>query len=141
MSTTTFERVVEEEVRRLEVIHLTSEDIPGCMRLLDEFLSCHGTSRCSTSLSMKLLTRFNCSSWIAIEVAVQAWRPICLRTEDGGFQVLHEFESYGAGRQASSMDSTTGGVVGRPTFGKEQRRCVGCTEVRLRCFVDVLKGS
>ncbi len=51
MSTTTFEKVIEEEVRRLKVIHPTPDDVPGCMRLLDEFLSCHGTSRSLTSLS------------------------------------------------------------------------------------------
>ncbi|KLO15822.1 hypothetical protein SCHPADRAFT_938407 [Schizopora paradoxa] len=41
MSSATFESVVEEEVRRLEVVHPTPDDIPGCMRLLDDFLSCH----------------------------------------------------------------------------------------------------
>jgi len=39
--TTTFDGLVEEEVRRLQVIHPTPDDIPGCMRLLDDFLSCH----------------------------------------------------------------------------------------------------
>lgn len=38
-----FKAAVEQEIARLQVIHPTPEDVPGCMRLLDDFLSCHGT--------------------------------------------------------------------------------------------------
>lgn len=38
-----FKSVVEQEKRRLEVLHPTPEEVPGCMKLLDDFLSCHGT--------------------------------------------------------------------------------------------------
>lgn len=37
-----FKTAVEQEVERLRVLHPTPEDIPGCMKLLDDFLSCNG---------------------------------------------------------------------------------------------------
>lgn len=37
-----FKAAVEQEIRRLEAIHPTSNDIPGCMSILDDFLSCNG---------------------------------------------------------------------------------------------------
>ncbi|KAH8119640.1 hypothetical protein DFH11DRAFT_1566191 [Phellopilus nigrolimitatus] len=36
-----FRTAVEQETRRLQVIHPTPEQIPGCMSLLDDFLSCN----------------------------------------------------------------------------------------------------
>lgn len=70
MSATTFESVVEEEVRRLEVVHPTPDDIPGCMRLLDDFLSCHGAlGTTSLSTGRSDLNELH-SSRIAVEVAV-----------------------------------------------------------------------
>ena len=40
----TFKAAVEQETRRLQAIHPTPDDIPGCMRVLDDFLSCNGES-------------------------------------------------------------------------------------------------
>lgn len=37
-----FKSAVEQETQRLETIHPTPDDIPGCMTLLDDFLSCNG---------------------------------------------------------------------------------------------------
>lgn len=37
-----FETVAKQEVTRLEKLHPTPEDIPGCMGMLDSFLSCNG---------------------------------------------------------------------------------------------------
>jgi len=51
-----------------------------------------------------------------------------MRPEYGGLQVLHELEGDGPGRQASSMDSTAGGMVGRRVVGEEQQRYLGHTE-------------
>ncbi|KAL5528043.1 hypothetical protein ACEPAF_7179 [Sanghuangporus sanghuang] len=36
-----FQTAVEQETRRLQVIHPTPDDIPGCMRVFDDFLSCN----------------------------------------------------------------------------------------------------
>jgi len=41
MSGRDFEETVKEEEARLRVVHPTAEDIPGCMTLLDDFLSCN----------------------------------------------------------------------------------------------------
>lgn len=35
------EETVKQEEARLRVVHPTTEDIPGCMSLLDDFLSCN----------------------------------------------------------------------------------------------------
>ena len=36
-----FEETAKQEEARLRVVHPTTEDIPGCMTLLDDFLSCN----------------------------------------------------------------------------------------------------
>ncbi|KAI5121975.1 hypothetical protein M0805_002045 [Coniferiporia weirii] len=36
-----FKAAVEQETRRLQVLHPTPEAIPGCMSQLDDFLSCN----------------------------------------------------------------------------------------------------
>ncbi|TFK97270.1 hypothetical protein BDV98DRAFT_514245 [Pterulicium gracile] len=36
-----FLRVVEDEERRLKVLHPTPEDLPGCMSVFDTYLSCN----------------------------------------------------------------------------------------------------
>ena len=41
MSSRDFEETVKQEEARLQVVHPTTEDIPGCMSLLDDFLSCN----------------------------------------------------------------------------------------------------
>ncbi|KAA1476765.1 hypothetical protein DENSPDRAFT_843837 [Dentipellis sp. KUC8613] len=38
---TDFNSTVKEEVARLEVLHPTPEDIPSCMTLFDQFLTCN----------------------------------------------------------------------------------------------------
>ena len=37
-----FNTVVEEETARLKLLHPTPEDIPGCLKLFDDFLMCNG---------------------------------------------------------------------------------------------------
>ena len=41
MSGRDFEETVKEEETRLRAVHPTAEDVPGCMALLDDFLSCN----------------------------------------------------------------------------------------------------
>ena len=41
MSGRDFEEMVKQEEVRLQAVHPTTEDIPGCMSLLDDFLSCN----------------------------------------------------------------------------------------------------
>ncbi|PCH34915.1 hypothetical protein WOLCODRAFT_106741 [Wolfiporia cocos MD-104 SS10] len=41
MSTTTFETAVKQEEEYLRAVHPAPEDIPGCMKLFDDFLSCN----------------------------------------------------------------------------------------------------
>ena len=35
------EETVRQEESRLRIVHPTAEDVPGCMSLLDDFLSCN----------------------------------------------------------------------------------------------------
>lgn len=41
MSGRDFEETVKQEEARLRIVHPATEDIPGCMTLLDDFLSCN----------------------------------------------------------------------------------------------------
>lgn len=41
MSGRDYEETVKQEEARLRLVHPTAEDIPGCMSLLDDFLSCN----------------------------------------------------------------------------------------------------
>ena len=41
MSGRDFEETAKQEEARLLLVHPTTEDIPGCMALLDDFLSCN----------------------------------------------------------------------------------------------------
>jgi hypothetical protein len=41
MSGRDFEETVKQEEARLRAVHPTTEDIPGCMTLFDDFLSCN----------------------------------------------------------------------------------------------------
>ena len=73
-----FETVVEQEVKRLQVIHPTPEDIPGCMRLLDDFLSCHGTP--SITLLLQTGSDHKWSTRHTVEVLIQIWWQIPMWT-------------------------------------------------------------
>lgn len=42
MSKLDFETATKQEVTRLEKLHPTPEDLPGCMSMFDTFLSCNG---------------------------------------------------------------------------------------------------
>ncbi len=42
MSNGDFEKVVWEEITRLRLLHPTPDDIPGCVSIFDEYLSCNG---------------------------------------------------------------------------------------------------
>ncbi|KAF7795413.1 hypothetical protein EIP86_006571 [Pleurotus ostreatoroseus] len=42
MSTLDFETAVKQEEAYLRRVHPTPDDIPGCMKMLDDFMSCHG---------------------------------------------------------------------------------------------------
>lgn len=42
MSTLDFKAVVKQEEERLRRLHPTSSDIPGCLSLFDDYLSCAG---------------------------------------------------------------------------------------------------
>ncbi|KDQ53622.1 hypothetical protein JAAARDRAFT_161752 [Jaapia argillacea MUCL 33604] len=41
MSSTSFETAVKQEEEYLRKVHPTPEEVPGCMKLLDDFLLCH----------------------------------------------------------------------------------------------------
>lgn len=41
MSGRDFDETVKQEEARLRAVHPTTEDVPGCMTLLDDFLSCN----------------------------------------------------------------------------------------------------
>ena len=42
MSNVDFETATKQEEVRLQKLHPTPEDIPGCMSMFDNFLSCNG---------------------------------------------------------------------------------------------------
>lgn len=92
-----FETVVEQEVKRLQVIHPTPEEIPGCIKLLDDFLSCHGAS-ISLLVTGRKLTVF--STRHATEIPVQVWWDITVWAKTRRLQVLHESEVDGPGGEA-----------------------------------------
>ena len=60
MSGRDFEETVKEEEARLRVVHSTAEDVPGCMTLLDDFLSCNSgcLSRALSDTSITHRTHF-----------------------------------------------------------------------------------
>ena len=51
MSSRDFEETAKQEEARLRAVHPTTEDIPGCMTLLDDFLSCN--SACLLQVSKR----------------------------------------------------------------------------------------
>jgi len=42
MSTLDFEKVVEQEAKRLRLLHPTPDDTPGCLSAFDDYLACNG---------------------------------------------------------------------------------------------------
>lgn len=92
-----FETVVEQEVKRLQVIHPTPEEIPGCIKLLDDFLSCHGASISLLVTGRKLTVL---STRHATEILVQVWWDITVWEKARRLQVLHESEVDGPGGEA-----------------------------------------
>jgi hypothetical protein len=42
MSNTAFDKIVKEEIARLQLLHPTPDDIPGCISTFDEYLACNG---------------------------------------------------------------------------------------------------
>lgn len=93
-----FETVVEQEVKRLQVIHPTPEEIPGCIKLLDDFLSCHGAPISLLLVTGRKLTVF--STRHATEIPVQVWWDITVWAKIRRLQVLHESEVDGPGGEA-----------------------------------------
>ena len=37
-----FQKVVQEEIARLRLLHPTPDDIPGCFSAFDDYLACNG---------------------------------------------------------------------------------------------------
>ena len=91
MSPRDFEETVKHEEARLRIVHPTAEDIPGCMSLLDDFLSCNSAhlSGTSTDTSKTLTTPPLASPGHSAQIAVSVWRDVQMWSEDGRFQVLH----------------------------------------------------
>ena len=42
MSRLDFDKVLEQEVTRLRLLHPTPSDIPGCLSAFDDYLACNG---------------------------------------------------------------------------------------------------
>ena len=53
-----------------------------------------------------------------------------MRRQIRGFQILHESQVAGTGRETGRVDKTESRVVGHSTFVKEQRECLGYAHVR-----------
>ena len=58
----TFETAVSQEEARLRQLHPTTEDIPSCMSLFDDFLSCNSMLTSFLIILLGLFTRFGASS-------------------------------------------------------------------------------
>lgn len=56
-----FETAVSQEETRLRQLHPTTEDVPSCMSLFDDFLSCNSTLA-FLYIILGLFTRFGASS-------------------------------------------------------------------------------
>jgi hypothetical protein len=55
MPSVDFETATKQEEARLQKLHPTSEDIPGCLKLFDTFLSCNGTTNPTCFLCLQLI--------------------------------------------------------------------------------------
>lgn len=53
MSSLDFETAVKQEEAYLRKLHPTSDDVPGCVKMFDDFLLCNGESmkRCARGWS------------------------------------------------------------------------------------------
>jgi hypothetical protein len=49
MSNLDWKTAVEQEEAYLRLVHPTPDDVPGCMKLFDDFLSCNGANKSSHS--------------------------------------------------------------------------------------------
>ncbi len=67
----TLDVVIKQEKIRLRELHPTPEDVPGCMKLFDDFLLCHGETP-DTVLYCNLLM-YNLSHSQSVQVTLQIW--------------------------------------------------------------------
>ena len=96
MSSVDFETAVQQEEAYLRKVHPTSDDIPSCMKLFDNFLQCNGASLDLSDLAGSSRFHSGCGP---DEVSIQVWAYGAMFAEARGLQVLHEQQIYGAGRE------------------------------------------
>jgi hypothetical protein len=73
MSGRDFEETVKQEEARLRIVHPTAEEIPGCMSLLDDFLSCNSTCLAQSSMTRRSHDPNFSSSRHSTQVPVSVW--------------------------------------------------------------------
>jgi hypothetical protein len=56
MSRLNFDKALEQEVTRLQLLHPTPSDIPGCLSAFDDYLACNGEQ------ATRLQTKFDVES-------------------------------------------------------------------------------
>lgn len=111
-----FKTAVQQEEAYLRAVHPTSEDIPKCMTLFDDFLLCHGTLFASGRYCIVIdLRSHECAS----EVPLPVRQDDRMHAEAGGLQILHEQQRHASRREARRVDSKESGVVGQQAAHKE----------------------
>lgn len=73
MSNLDFNNAVKQEERYLRKIHPTTEDIPGCMRLFDDFLLCNGAHNAHLRSQTILRLKYLLSDQFTGQVSVSIW--------------------------------------------------------------------
>jgi len=71
MSKLDFKTAVEQEEARLRLLHPTPSDVPGCISVFDDYISCSGKQSCSSPCSN---TNFIMQSDpVSSQVHLQVW--------------------------------------------------------------------
>jgi len=68
-----FKAAVEQEEARLRLLHPTASDIPGCVSVFDDYISCSGKIRlCPNTLFQIFISLCN-SNPVSSQVHLQVW--------------------------------------------------------------------
>jgi hypothetical protein len=98
-----FETAVSQEETRLRQLHPTTEDIPSCMNVFDDFLSCNSMLPFLYFL-LGLFTQFGASSGNAAQINIPLWRDGALFAKMERVQVLFEHQGITPRATARRVD-------------------------------------
>ena len=102
MTSVDLETAIKQEEDYLRKVHPTTDDVPGCMTLFDEFLKCH------SMLSEKTLNNTSShqtfSSGDSNKIVIQTWSNVRMWSQERGFQILHEPKIYAPRTETGRLD-------------------------------------